>query len=98
LPIFEISKKNFKKISKFFKFFFSLLLSYYYYDLPQDAIFMPADRLPIFGIIIPGVSNRKTSGSSETRILVCKALVTPGLAPTLSGFPKNMKYRMNLAD
>ena len=48
----------------------------------------------MFGIIIPGVSNKKTNGSSETRIFVCKALVMPGLAPTFIGFPFKFKVAL----
>ena len=50
----------------------------------------------MFGIIIPGVSNKKTNGSSETRIFVCKALVIPGLAPTFIGFPFNFKVELRI--
>ena len=55
--------------------------------LPHAANFIPVSKLETLGNIIPGVSIKNTKGSSETLILVSRALVTPGLLPTRSGFP-----------
>ena len=66
--------------------------------VPHVANFIPVSILRILGIIIPGVSNRNMSGSSETLIFVCKARVTPGLAPTAIGFPVKLRvpFRIKL--
>ena len=56
--------------------------------LPHAANFIPVSKLETLGNIIPGVSIKNTKGSSETLILVSRALVTPGLLPTRSGFPE----------
>ena len=56
-------------------------------NIPQAANFIPVSRFRMFGNIIPGVSNKYTKGSSETRTFVSSVLVTPGLLPTLKALP-----------